>query len=268
MQEMFGRSAGRLIRLLGEPTFPKALLESLKDVINADHLAIVAFDNRFAGHPVAAESMDRKAIAKAAGRVYESSVHYRNDPSLRMISERRQPAKKPLIFRLRARDIENTLYRKQIYEDFGLVDRITLIDQFASQWYATSFYRGLASGFFGRGEVAKLEAIAELVVALVGKHFSLAPQPEWHKEGKPSVQHLEHLVRHLDANLTARQIQVCARALVGMTNSAIGLDLGIRAPTVATLRKRAYAVLNISSLNELFALCLAEPPLHGGEEAA
>jgi DNA-binding CsgD family transcriptional regulator len=51
---------------------------------------------------------------------------------------------------------------------------------------------------------------------------------------------------------------VCARALLGMTNVAIGLDLGVRAPTVATLRQRAYATLGISGLNELFGLCLAQ----------
>ena len=36
----------------------------------------------------------------------------------------------------------------------------------------------------------------------------------------------------------------------------------MQVPTVATLRARAYTALNISSLNELFALCLARtlPP--------
>jgi DNA-binding CsgD family transcriptional regulator len=53
-------------------------------------------------------------------------------------------------------------------------------------------------------------------------------------------------------------VQVCARALLGMTNAAIGLDLGVRAPTVATLRQRAYATLGICGLNELFGLCLAQ----------
>jgi len=43
-----------------------------------------------------------------------------------------------------------------------------------------------------------------------------------------------------------------------MTGEGIGLDIGVQPATVATLRKRAYAKLNISTLNELFALCLGQ----------
>jgi DNA-binding CsgD family transcriptional regulator len=75
---------------------------------------------------------------------------------------------------------------------------------------------------------------------------------------RPSIDSLESLVRKLDPRLTRRQVQVCARALLGMTSVAVGLDLGIRVSTVVTLRRRAYSILHISSPNELFALCLAQ----------
>lgn len=71
-----------------------------------------------------------------------------------------------------------------------------------------------------------------------------------------SLQRLESLLLSVNPKLTPRQIHVCARALLGMTNLAISIELGISTSTVATLRRRAYSTLRISSLGELFALCL------------
>jgi DNA-binding CsgD family transcriptional regulator len=51
---------------------------------------------------------------------------------------------------------------------------------------------------------------------------------------------------------------VCARALAGLTVAAIASDLGVKSPTIATLRQRAYAKLGISSLSQLFALCIEQ----------
>ena len=52
------------------------------------------------------------------------------------------------------------------------------------------------------------------------------------------------------------------RCLEVPSQRTAGTGMGVRAPTVATLRQRAYATLGISGLNELFGLCLAQaaPP--------
>lgn len=75
---------------------------------------------------------------------------------------------------------------------------------------------------------------------------------------RPDTAHLEQMIAGLHGGLSPREIQVCARALLGMTRRGIGLDLGVKTTTVNTLSRRAYQKLNISSLNELFALCLAD----------
>ena len=71
------------------------------------------------------------------------------------------------------------------------------------------------------------------------------------------IEWLENLVTDLGYGLTPREIEVCARALSEMTHAGIALDLGIKPTTVVTLVQRAYARVNISTLNELFGLCLA-----------
>jgi DNA-binding CsgD family transcriptional regulator len=56
----------------------------------------------------------------------------------------------------------------------------------------------------------------------------------------------------LDCGLTSRELDVCARSLLGMTAEGIALDLNIKPSSVITYRKRAYERLHISSRYELF----------------
>jgi len=49
---------------------------------------------------------------------------------------------------------------------------------------------------------------------------------------------------------------VCARIVTGHSNEAIALDLGLSFHSVRTYRRRAYAKLNVTSQNELFAQIL------------
>ena len=58
------------------------------------------------------------------------------------------------------------------------------------------------------------------------------------------------------AKLSKWEVQVCVRAVVGYSGEGIALDFGFKQSTVATLRKRAYAKLNTSTLHELFVMCL------------
>jgi DNA-binding CsgD family transcriptional regulator len=44
--------------------------------------------------------------------------------------------------------------------------------------------------------------------------------------------------------------------VTGYSNEAIALDLGLSFHSVRTYRRRAYAKLNVTSQNELFALIL------------
>jgi DNA-binding CsgD family transcriptional regulator len=245
-----------LIESLGTRTFTATLALAAEDLIRARHIALIAFDDRLVPSVVAAESLGRTATASAAGKMYERSYYYRHDPNVRALTT--ADANHPLLLRLKARDIEDAEYRRDLYERFGLIDRLSLLHHAAGHWLAVNFYREQAGGEYSGEDVAALSASSMLLATLVGKHFSLLPPAPERTARRPSVDALEALVKTLDSRLTSRQVQVCARALLGMTNVAVGLDLGIQVPTVATLRKRAYSVLGISSLNELFALCLAQ----------
>jgi DNA-binding CsgD family transcriptional regulator len=245
-----------LIQTLGTPAFTEALALAAESLVQVRHVALIAFDDKLIPHVVASESLGRPATAKAAGKVYERSFFYRHDPNVRALTT--ADSDHPLLLRQRAREIEDAEYRRNIYERFGLIDRLSILHHAAGRWLAVNFYRERGGGEFTAVDLASIHEAAALLTTLVAKHFTLLPPAPWRAERRPSVTVLESLVRTLDTRLTTRQVQVCARALLGMTNVAVGLDLGIQVPTVATLRKRAYSVLGISSLNELFALCLAQ----------
>lgn len=53
--------------------------------------------------------------------------------------------------------------------------------------------------------------------------------------------------------LTRRVAEICTCIVPGCTIRGLGMNLGISINAVATLRKRTYAKLRISSQNELFA---------------
>lgn len=248
--------AAPLVRALGEPGFPLLLAEALDRRLAAPHLSVVAFDAALGSRLIAAESVGGGALARAAGRIYQEAGFGRFDPNARAIAGG-GAGEGPLVLRLKAGEIEEPGYRQRIYDEFGLTDRLSIVDQAQGRWFALNLYRTVALGPFGQGEISCFADLAPLVAALVGKHFALAPPPLWQTDPRPPVVLLEQRIGRIDPALTPRQIEVCARAVLGMTNEAIGLDLGIGAATVATLRRRAYARLGISSLNELFARCLA-----------
>lgn len=245
------------VRLLGAPGFERALLEALHAGCGAAHLAIIAFDQHLAPRLIAAESRGGTALARDAGRAYFGGLFYHHDPARGALA-RQGGGDAPLLLRLAARDVADRAWRQQIYERYRLAERLTLLGLAGSHWLALNVYRGTAEGAFAEGEVRALQDGAALLFGLVARHYALRPPAAWRRPTAPPLARLEDLLGRIDARLTRRQVQVCARALLGMTNTAIGLDLGVRAPTVATLRQRAYATLGISGLNELFGLCLAQ----------
>ena len=246
-----------LVDALGLAAFPKVLVRVLRDLVSAEHLSVIAFGPHRLPHVVTAESAGRMPVAKMAGRIYEASAFRRHDPAAGLVGMAAAASEHPLLLLVRPEDIEDGEYRAQIYRRFNLAEKLSIVSHSSGDWHALNLYRTQAAGVFRQVDVEAARAAANVIMALVAKHFSLRPAVRA-PSLRPSAATFELLVNQLDCPLTSRQIQVCARALSGMTNRAIALDLGIAVPTVATLRKRAYARLNSSSLNELFARCLAQ----------
>jgi DNA-binding CsgD family transcriptional regulator len=218
---------------------------------------VFVFDEHVSPALACAASIGPRELAIQVGKLYMGSVYHQHDPNIELIQQEETKPSVPMIYRLHVDDIADRDYRENIYLANNLLERVSIIDQMDGHWIIVSLYRDNPTGPFSQNDIELITKNAPLLFTLMGKHLAILPPPPWQSGTRPPKEVLEKLVATLSTDLTPREIQVCARAILGMTNNGIGLELGVKTPTVATLRKRAYAKLNISSLNELFALCLA-----------
>lgn len=103
-------------------------------------------------------------------------------------------------------------------------------------------------------EVLRLAAM----IAPTFTHNVKAPPSIHPKPGKGLTLRMIRLrLLALDCGLTNRELDVCSRAVFGMTAEGTALDLNVKMTSVHTYRKRAYARMGISSHYELFRLLVA-----------
>jgi DNA-binding CsgD family transcriptional regulator len=163
-----------------------------------------------------------------------------------------------------AQEVEGE-HRARVYEAHGMVERVSVVEHEADgSVFAVNFYRHQHQRAFRDGQIAAFEAVATVLLALTRKHIDLAqPQRQAPEIGMPPTGQYQHSLpllrerlQRLQADLTERELDVCARVLQGMTHEGIAADLGLSLPTVKTYRNRAFARMGIHFRNELFARVL------------
>lgn len=246
------------VEALGQPRFPAALLAWLAPALRASHLTAFRFDAALAARVVMTASEGDRGIAGHSARVYMGSGLYRHDHLLGVLRARRAEGDEaPAIVRLRRADIVDTAYGEQLWDRFGLADRLSALGQHDGQWTAVNAYRDRATGPFEAAAARRFAALAPLLLALTRRHLALLqPAAEPGAPARLTPEAAAALLQRLPAALSAREREVCGLTLAGHTREGIGLALGIAPSSVATLRERAYRKLGIHGAGELFALCL------------
>jgi DNA-binding CsgD family transcriptional regulator len=151
--------------------------------------------------------------------------------------------------RVRPRHIASVGFRRRIFDDAGIVERISVIQRGAGAWRVMNVARHSSDGFFSDGEVDALVGLACLVLPMLPLNRERQAPP-----AQLTVAELELRFAERFGSLTRRECQVCARAALGMSVEAAALDLRIAGSTVLTYRKRAYQRLDVASPVELCAL--------------
>lgn len=118
---------------------------------------------------------------------------------------------------------------------------------------------------FGTGEVARLDAVAELVSAIgrqnwAGLHQRFnRPATRACAAGEPRLGPIEQTLISLKQDtLSDRQAEIIGYLLKGHSTGSIALNLDISAETVKVHRRNAYANLGISSQAELFSIFIEQ----------
>lgn len=244
---------------LGTPAFGAAVLAALGPALRPAHLTVFRFDAALSARVVLTAGLDGGRVAARSARVYGGSGLYRHDRLLAALRRAPPGSAAPLVLRTRRHDIADRGYGAQLWDRFGLVDRLTALGAHDGPWTAVNLYRDATAGPFGRTESRRFAPLAPLLLALVRRHLA-ALQPAAEAGGATPVppEAAAALLRRLPAaaGLSAREREVCALTLAGHTRLGIALALGIAPSSVATLRERAYRKLQIHGAAELFALCL------------
>jgi len=150
---------------------------------------------------------------------------------------------------VRAADLPRGDFRRRVFDDAGIVERISVVQRGADGWRGVNVARHAAGGVFSDGEIHALVGLACLLLPMIPLHR------ERHTEvAQLTVAELEQRFAARFAPLTARERQVCARAAAGMDVTATALALGIAKSSVLTYRQRAYQRLDVASPVELRAL--------------
>lgn len=158
-----------------------------------------------------------------------------------------------VVLRVSPEDILQARYRKAL-RSADIVERISIVRRSARRWQCLNLARKSDAGTFTPDEVARLINFASFLLPLTTRHSELvgltAPR-------RLTTLELEGRFAAMGVGLTMREIQVCARAALGMTVEGAALELGIGRASVLTYRKRAYARLSVTSANELCKLVMA-----------
>jgi DNA-binding CsgD family transcriptional regulator len=135
---------------------------------------------------------------------------------------------------------------------YHIVDRLMLCGRAeADDLYAITLMRSVDAGPFAPGQIAKVQASADLMIAICAKHASIHWDRPRGVKIFASVAVIEAKLREAAWGLSVRELQVSARILFGISALGISIDLGLGEDTIATYRKRLYARLSIGSRHEL-----------------
>lgn len=258
-------SAGALAQVIdqiGEEGFGHALLEWLAPMLRPVHATAFRFDAGLQARVVLTASAGGSGVALQSARVYSGSGLYRHDRLLAAVRRQSEAGGDgAAIVRLRREDIDDPAYGEQLWDRFGLVERVSALSLLDGQWSALNLYRDRAVGRFAACDIKRFAAVAPLMLALLSRHLAaLQPSAQSGSSGRIGPEAAAALLLRLPVRLSAREREVCALTLSGHTREGTGLALGIAPSSVATLRRRAYRKLQIHGTGELFALCLH----HGG----
>jgi DNA-binding CsgD family transcriptional regulator len=280
---------GRAARALGSRRFEEELLALLNEVLPVDLCVVFTHSVDGLGHLFTHGKLPPERAEELAND-YVRQYHDRDPlyPKLAAVAageelEAPRPLDMPTDY--------DPAYRSRFFDRVGLVDKTSIVGRIEADSVLCNFYRMTGSGPYSTEERRRLDRILPLVAALIAAHHRLAknvaadagreaaaagagaPPPGAGAgaavDGAPDAAPGGHartrsLVRTVIGTrvppfdqLTARELEVCERILLGYTSIGIGLDLDIALSSVLTYRKRAYQKLGIGTQAQLFALCLA-----------
>jgi DNA-binding CsgD family transcriptional regulator len=236
-----------LIATIGEPAFENTLLQCLQPVVPAASYSIYQTGSGCAPRLYMSASLGVPDTTRDCWRAYLSGPQ-KND---RTLMQQASTDSSLMICHITAQEAPIE-HRTRVYEAHGVAERVSVVRQEAASVFAINFYRHTHQAPFRDSQLSEFGQVASGLIALAQKQITLSPPRQAHADA--SLVAWSGKLARLQVGLTVREIEVCARIMVGMTHDGIASDLHLSVPTVKTYRNRAFARMGIHFRNELFAL--------------
>ena len=242
------------VATVGTRGFDAALLDAVAAAAAVDHLTILTYRGSEGIRALGIASRVSLSVARSLTRDYVATHHVLdpNFPDVTGGGGRRRV----LVRRHDPRRLKGRAYQDRFYTTVGIVDKVAFIWHVADTGYYVNFYRTQRSGRYSCADVAALTALTRVVAALVRLHGARMAV----RSAGSGAELAADVVGLLSDRLTRRETAVVTGILKGMRTEGIAIELGIKAASVITFRKRAYAKLGIATQSELFACCLQALP--------
>lgn len=148
-------------------------------------------------------------------------------------------------------------YLLDLFKRLQMRERITIYGARKGLGLGIEISHDEGQGVFSQSAMAWLQDSADVMLSMLSRHVEITQRfPSQRRLASP--QQIEEVIAKTSATaFPAREMQVCARTLYGLSTSAIALDLGVGEETIVTYRKRIYQRLGIATQRELLRWYLA-----------
>ncbi|WP_432695033.1 response regulator transcription factor [Marinobacterium sp. YM272] len=238
-----------LIASVGQRRFDQTLSQSMHRLTGADHCVLVSYPS-FKKNPYTLFTTGSigSGLAHECRRLYDE-VYYERDPNLACLQGR----ERKIGLQIRQQQVEelhDPEYRQQLMERCGIREKIAFMGVSNGQPFCLNLYK-LHDQSRRALNAQALEQGGAVLASILERHITFAGQQQVQFDLPWVMSRLQGACGEL---LTAREMDVGARIVLGYNSEAIALDLGISVNTVLTHRRNLYEKVGIGTQNQLFAL--------------
>jgi DNA-binding CsgD family transcriptional regulator len=247
-----------LVDSLGTRHFGRSFFAFLRTFIDIDDCTVFVLPRDDNPMWLIAEGKNNRAVAARQAAEQYVSDFYPRDPNIDTLRDALCGRATALRF-VHRDSIRDSDYRARFYDEIDIREKVAVLTRFDGGHLYSNFYRSASHEHFDDAQIAVVRQISRLTLSCLKKHLKFIGRLPKGRDRESKLRAVYRLLTKREgARLTEREADVCARIILGMSTTGIALDLRISDNTVATLRKRAYDRLGISSQNELFAFCLED----------
>ncbi|ONH49551.1 regulatory protein, luxR family [Pseudomonas cedrina] len=249
-----------LVGHIGRSKFDHQVYDFFNLLAPIDHVTAFTIPPGSAPKPLIAQggSQSSSRLAQELSECYVSGS-FTEDLCLSTLQEKCIALDFPNLQHITPSSIPISQYKKVFYDEPAITNEVSFVKTIDETAYYVSLYRTKQPAF-NKMEMSAINLYAELAINIMRQHhmYKMAQGLEDTSPKILSPEERGHLLSEIREDLEAsgdlspREADVCAHIILGYSNIAISLRLGISINTAATHRKRSYAKLGISSQSELF----------------